>query len=140
MARFARAEGANNDYNHHCRTCKGAVTTRCFEKYHIYHCEECGTVFQSFSKSGCNYHTYADGYNLKVKKVKSGLPEHHRTPFELQLEATIRAERERRGAEATRTAAAQRDPREEESRKANRGKKSKVVQKAEKRRPYDNQS
>ncbi|KAF9729280.1 hypothetical protein PMIN06_010876 [Paraphaeosphaeria minitans] len=37
-----------------------------------------------------------DGYNLSAKKVKSGLPADHRTPFELQLEAAIRAERERR--------------------------------------------
>jgi hypothetical protein len=49
----------------------------------------------SASKSGCSYHGYADGYNLGVKKLKSGLPEDHRIEYELQLEARIWKQRDR---------------------------------------------
>jgi hypothetical protein len=89
-------KGKDKTYNHHCRTCKGAVKPGCYEKYHVACCEECNRVFQSFSKTGCNDHTYANGYNLSVKKVKSGLPADHRTPSELQQEAANRAERTRK--------------------------------------------
>lgn len=103
MTRIARSASASSDYGHHCRTCRGAATPQCMKKYHLDPCEECGIVFQFFSKTGCNTHTYADGYNLKVKKVKCGLPEDQRTLFELQLEERIRG---RKAEEATRAAAA----------------------------------
>ncbi|KAF2450325.1 hypothetical protein P171DRAFT_438992 [Karstenula rhodostoma CBS 690.94] len=105
MAPILARQGKGRRYNHHCRMCKGAVKQGCLDKYHIVECEECTEVFSSFSKTGCNDHTYADGYNLSAKKVKSGLPADHRTPLELQQEAANRAERTRKArvAEAEQT-------------------------------------
>ncbi|KAL1599865.1 hypothetical protein SLS60_007670 [Paraconiothyrium brasiliense] len=70
-------------------------------------------------KTGCNDHTYANGYNLSAKKVKSGLPAHHRTEFERQQEANIIAEHMREAEAATEAKGAA----QEQASRKNKGKK-----------------
>jgi hypothetical protein len=123
--------GKGRKYNHHCRTCKGAVKPGCYDKCHVGCCEECGMVFQSYSKTGCNDHTFSNGYNLSVKKVKSGLPADHRTPLELELEAANRAERTRKAKAAEAKLAAEREKATEQSNK-------KQQKKAARRRRWGN--
>ncbi|KAJ4354297.1 uncharacterized protein N0V89_006031 [Didymosphaeria variabile] len=89
----------------------------------------------SFSKTGCNDHTYANGYNLSAKKVKSGLPADHRTEFERQQEANIIAERVREAedaAEAIRAA-------QEQAAKKNKGQKGEKDTRKEKGKRRGNQ-
>lgn len=107
MTRFTNEENGGPIYKHHCRICQGAVTRRCLRQSHVSYCEECRRIFQTFSKTGCNEHTYSAGYNLSVKKLKSGLPADHRTDMERQQEADIVATRIRRRDAATATAAAE---------------------------------
>lgn len=117
IPRNSEAENGGN-FEHHCGECNRAPSARCFKQIHIAYCEACKCIFTVKSSKcggGCIGHPYSEGYNLKYKKIKSDLPEDHRTELETRLEVDaqerMKAEAERREQVAAANEASKPQPR-----------------------------
>ncbi|KAF2794152.1 hypothetical protein K505DRAFT_222917, partial [Melanomma pulvis-pyrius CBS 109.77] len=99
------ATGTKTKRTHHCGECGKAPTAECFRKNHVDYCTApmdnqfgvCGMKFNVLSPGGCANHIYRNGFNLRIRNERRGLDPDHKTAWELEQEAKIKAEEDAAG-------------------------------------------
>ncbi|KAF2458127.1 hypothetical protein BDY21DRAFT_363068 [Lineolata rhizophorae] len=59
---------------HHCNMCKRVASTYCYQKEHVFRCDNCHRFCQQ--REGCSNHPYRDGYNTYRKRPDGAKHKH----------------------------------------------------------------